>query len=170
MTKAVYIYAAREDELYLNLFIQNDVAFEVKGKTVELSLKTDYPRMSSLKLRVKAQNVFFALLIRVPGFGENFKVPVNAKDIDGGIIGGYRRISQTWNDDEVGVTFTMRPRPAYANPLVRANVGKVAIVRGPEVYCLEEVDNSSDLAALYIDPATELREDYGEKTSWAAPC
>jgi DUF1680 family protein len=169
-----YIYAAGEDELYLNLFIQNDAAFEIKSKieiknkieikskTVELSLKTDYPRTGSLKVKVKAQNVFFALLIRIPGFAENFKVTVNAKDIDGNIIGGYYRINRAWNDDEVGVTFTIRPRLAYANPLVRANVGKAAIVRGPEVYCLEETDNGPDLAALYIDPAAELREEWRE--------
>jgi DUF1680 family protein len=157
-----YIYAAGEDALYLNLFIRNDAVFEVKGKTVELSLKTDYPRTGSLKLRVKAPNVSFALMIRIPGFAEDFKATVNAQGVDGDIAGGYCRISRTWNDDEVGVTFTIRPALAYANPLVRANAGKAAIVRGPEVYCLEETDNGPDLAALYIDPAAEFREEWRE--------
>jgi DUF1680 family protein len=50
----------------------------------------------------------------------------------------------------------------YANPLVRANCGKVALVRGPEVYCLEEEDNGKNLSALYLDPETRLEEVWRE--------
>jgi Uncharacterized protein conserved in bacteria len=50
----------------------------------------------------------------------------------------------------------------YSNPKVRADVGKVAVVKGPVVYCLEEIDNGKNLGALEIDCNTKLIEKYEE--------
>jgi DUF1680 family protein len=104
----------------------------------------------------------FPVLIRVPGFAKDFRVTVNGAAAGGETVNGYYRISRVWSEDEADISFTLRPRVVYANPLVRANCGKLAIVRGPEIYCLEEADNGAGLAALYLDPASELREFWRE--------
>lgn len=65
-----------------------------------------------------------------------------------------------WNDEEVSVSFTMKARFVFANPLVRANCGKLAVLRGPEVYCLEECDNTDDLAAVYVSPESAIEEEW----------
>jgi DUF1680 family protein len=153
-----YIYSAGEGELYINLFIQSQVTFTMEGKAVELSLGTDYPRTGNIKLRIRSEDAAFAILIRVPCFAEDFRVTVNGEETEPVIIKGYYRLSHTWNNDEVECSFSIRPQVVYANPLVRANNGKIAIARGPEIYCLEETDNGKNLAALYLNPATELRE------------
>jgi DUF1680 family protein len=160
-----YIYAAGKTgddpfELCLNLFIQNDAVFEADGRKVEFSVRTDYPRTGKARLFIKAPAILFALNIRVPGFAGRFAVKVNSGYIKPDIQKGYCRIVRTWNDDEVSVEFDITPRLVYANPLVRANAGKTAIVRGPEVYCFEEADNGQGLASLCLESSAELREEW----------
>jgi DUF1680 family protein len=101
-------------------------------------------------------------MVRVPGFAENFQITINGVAADGEMLKGYYCIRRVWEQDEAEISFTLRPRIVYANPLVRANCGKLAIARGPEIYCLEEADNGAGLAALYLDPAAELREAWRE--------
>ena len=71
---------------------------------------------------------------------------------------GYFCITKDWDDDEVEVSFSIKPRFVYPNPRVHQNCGKVAIARGPEIYCLEECDNGKNLAALSIDTEAPLEE------------
>jgi DUF1680 family protein len=160
-----YIYAAGKAgdepfEICLNLFIQNDAVFETGGGQVEISVKTDYPRTGKIVIHIKAPAVLFSLNIRFPGFAEHFSVKVNGGEAASDIQKAYCRILRTWNDDEVYVEFDIVPRLVYANPLVRANAGKTALVRGPEVYCFEEADNGQCLASLYLESTAELREEW----------
>lgn len=74
--------------------------------------------------------------------------------------GGWFTVCRKWAHDTVEVSFTVKPRIVFANPLVRANCGKQAILRGPEVYCLEECDNGSDLAAVYVAPECRITEEW----------
>jgi DUF1680 family protein len=101
-------------------------------------------------------------LIRIPSFAENFKAAVNGVPVEYVIDRGYCRISRIWNHDEIAVSFDVKPKILYANPLARANCGKIALARGPEVYCLEEIDNGKNLSALYLDPETTLEEIWRE--------
>ena len=158
-----YIYFQNDDELssasqlFINLFIQNDASFEINGKNVSVSLKTDYPKSGLVKIFVKADNLPFSLNIRVPEFAEDFSVSANGA-MNGKKQNGYFHITKIWNDDEVTVSFAMKPRFVYANPKVHQNCGKAAIARGPEIFCLEETDNGSNLAALSVDTSAPLEE------------
>lgn len=157
-----YIYSIADGALYINLFIQNDTVFTLSGKSVSLSLTTDYPRTGNLRIGVTAADAEFCLLLRIPGFAERFTITVNGAPAEYGVDRGYCRIFRTWSHDEVAVSFDIRPRILYANPLVRANCGKIALARGPEVYCLEEADNGGNLSAVYLDPETPLEEIWRE--------
>ena len=155
-----YIYFINDDNFFINLFIQNETTFDINEKPVSLSLQTDYPKNGFAKIIVKAAGVRFSLNIRIPGFVLNYSVSLNGKPAPGENRNGYFRITEVWNDDEITVSFSLKPRLVYANPKVHQNCGKAAIARGPEIYCLEECDNGANLAALSLDTNAPLAESW----------
>jgi len=158
-----YIYLLENDSLFINLFIQNDTSLKINGKIVNLSLLTDYPRTGNIKIKIKADNIPFSINIRIPEFAEDFTVKVNNEKTEGQKQNGYFYISNIWNDDEVIVSFAMKPRFVFPNPRVHQNCGKAAIARGPEIFCFEEIDNGKNLPALSIDTQSVLNEHWNEE-------
>ena len=71
---------------------------------------------------------------------------------------GYALLEDLDEIEEITITFPMKARFVWANPNVRADEGKVAVMRGPLVYCLEEVDNGRNLSACYLDTGEEPEE------------
>ncbi|GHV86204.1 hypothetical protein AGMMS50230_18120 [Spirochaetia bacterium] len=155
-----YIYFKNDNGLFINLFIQNETSFDLNGNSVNLSLTTDYPRTGKIRIAIKAREISFSLHIRIPGFADDFSAALNGKHINVEKQKGYITIDHIWDDDEVMVQFSLKPRLIYANPLVRQNCGKIALARGPEIYCLEETDNGGNLSALSLDPQSPLEEDW----------
>lgn len=153
-----YIYFIERDEVFVNLFIQNETSFEVNGNQASLSIVTDYPKSGLVKITVKGTDVKLALNIRIPAFAEDFSVKVNNKIVNGERQNNYFRITEVCGNDEITVSFSMKPRLIYSNPKVHQNCGRVAIAREPEVYCFEECDNGKNLAALSLDTTAPLEE------------
>ncbi|MCL2720616.1 MAG: glycoside hydrolase family 127 protein [Treponema sp.] len=153
-----YIYFIEENELFINLFIQNETTFTIEGKKVTLSLATDYPKTGVSKIKVKTESTSINLNIRIPSFAKDFSVTVNGSAASGEKKNNYFHISNVKDNDEIIVSFSILPRIIYPNPKVPNNCGKVAIVRGPEVYCFEECDNGENLAALELDTSSPLEE------------
>jgi DUF1680 family protein len=158
-----YIYSIKSEELFINLFIQNETSFEINGKPVALSIITNYPKTGLVKVSVKAAEVSFSLNIRIPGFAEGCTVSFQNSPETGESRNSYFCIKRIWNDEEITVSFDMKPRLVYGNPRVHQNCGKVAIARGPEIYCLEEVDNDANLAAIELDTCSPLMEEWHEE-------
>lgn len=72
-------------------------------------------------------------------------------DLSAHLTGGYARIEREWSDgDRVALYLPLALRPQYANPKVRQDVGRVALMRGPLVYCVEATDNGEDLNAIAL--------------------
>lgn len=158
-----YIYSCDENSLYLNLFIQNHTALNLAGTNVDVSLQADFPKSSNMTMRVKAeQPVSFPLYIRIPNYAKNFTLCVNGQQQDYTVVNSFACLERQWNDDQITISFEMPAHFVRANPNVRADCGKIALVRGPELYCLEEVDNGKNLASIFIDPAAEITEEYHE--------
>jgi len=153
-----YIYTYEDSKLYINLFISNVVTITPDNSEIQLKMETDYPRTGNIDLLVNASNAALQLFIRIPSFTDDFKVLINGKPESGTVVDGYFQIDRVWDNDKVEITFSVQPKIVYANPLVRANTGKVAVIRGPEVYCLEEIDNGDNLSAVYLDPNNKLTE------------
>ena len=157
-----YMYIKDGKDFFINLFIQNNTSFDLDGKNVGVFLKTDYPKTGNIDITIDAGNIPFRLHLRVPFFAEDFTVMLNGASTQGTKEKGYFVMDRTWGSDEVKVSFTIKPRIIYANPRVHQNCGKIAIARGPEIYCLEETDNGSNLASLSLDTHASLEEQWRE--------
>jgi uncharacterized protein len=140
-----YIYSNSDKEIFINLYVGSEATFEMAGRTVRINQESNYPWDGEIKLSVSLDEATdFTLATRIPGWTKGAILKVNGEivDLDECTKKGYAYINRLWNDgDEVDLILPMVPEKMKANPKVRANVGKVAIQRGPIVYCLEEVDN-----------------------------
>ena len=166
-----YIYAVKDRNVYVNLFISNAGTVSVDGKKVALSQSTEYPWNGDIALTID-QNAAgqFALKIRVPGWVKNQVVPSNLYQYtDGKRLGysikvngqdaaasvtedGYYTISRKWKKgDKVQIHFDMEARTVRANNKVEADRGRISVERGPLVYCAEHPDNSFDIMGALMN-------------------
>jgi DUF1680 family protein len=157
-----YIYFKEGDEVFVNLFIQNEASLEINGKPVNLSVITNYPRTGQVHITVKKADSLFSLNVRIPCFAENFMVKTNGSPVSGEKHNSYFRITNIRCGDEIAVSFSIKPRLVYPNPRAHQNCGKAVIARGPEIFCFEETDNGENLAALSLDTSAPLEECWRE--------
>lgn len=155
-----YLYFADQDGLYVNLFVNSTVTAVIGGQPVLLETITDFPRTPRIRFRVHGGGKRFRLGIRIPDYAENFRLSVNGSPAVFETERHYAFLAKEWDGDEVAVGFGMPPRLVSANPDVRADSNRVAIVRGPEVFCLEETDNFKNLSSILISRSAELKEEY----------
>lgn len=103
--------------------------------------------------------VQFTLAIRIPGWCRDPSLRVNGDEMDLASLleKGYAKIKRKWrNGEKIQLSLPMPVERVRAHPEVRATVGKVALMRGPIVYCLEEVDNGPNLAQIVLPSDAEL--------------
>ena len=177
-----YIYAVKDRNVYVNLFLSNKSSLSVAGKKVALSQTTDYPWNGDITVSVD-QNAAgqFALKIRIPGWVRNQVVPsnlyqytdgkrlgytikVNGQDAAASVTDdGYYTITRKWKKgDKVQIHFDMEPRTVRANNKVEADRGMVSIERGPLVYCAEHPDNNFDIMGALINQNPQFKLGKGE--------
>lgn len=159
-----YIYAVSEEkkQLYVNLFVSNESEISMREDTVSVKLETRFPYENTIAMQVK--NVpadGMELYFRVPDYAENYRVLVNGAVMGEKTAQGYWKVVLE-EDSQVEVSFEAPAHYVYANPQVRADAGKAAIVRGPLVYCLEECDNGAILPSISADTDAELTEEISE--------
>ncbi|WP_163195396.1 glycoside hydrolase family 127 protein [Clostridium thermarum] len=161
-----YIYTYNKDTIYTHLYIGGDAAIQMDKEEIKLIMETDYPWKGNIKIKLSMENEkTFNLALRIPSWCNKAEVIVNRAvlDLTSKISNGYAVISNTWKDgDSIEFNLEIIPEFIQANPRVRADAGKVAIQRGPLVYCLEENDNGGNLNALSIDTYAGLEEEYAE--------
>lgn len=106
---------------------------------------------------VPEEAMSFDFSFRIPGWSKRFSVLVNGKTVDFEMQYGYCKITRKWEQgDQIQIEFRMTPEKVRSNPLVRENAGKIAIKRGPIIYCLEEADNGKLLANISIPRGAKL--------------
>src|SRR5581483_2042189 len=157
------IYAADDKQILINQFISSDTSVKLHDATVKLSMKTDYPWDEHVRIDVAADPPADATIkLRIPGWCENASITVNGQKQENVLIEkGYAMLSRKWNSgDSIDLTLPMPVKRAYADPNVKADVGRVAIMRGPIVYCLEGVDNSVPLKSLVLPKDAALSAEH----------
>jgi DUF1680 family protein len=155
-----YAYAAGDNALYVNLFIQGAVTATVGGQKLGMKVKTDYPWDGQVTFELEpASPARFDVRLRVPGWCEGATVAVNKKKLsDPAIERGYLVLSREWRKgDVIKLDLPMPVRRVAAHPQVKANHGLLAIQRGPLVYCLEARDHQEALASLSLPAHAELK-------------
>lgn len=177
-----YVYAVKDNSLYVNLFATGTATMQVGGKEVAVEQETRYPWDGDIAIRVtKNKGRDFAMMVRIPGWvrGEvvpsdlysfaddvktGYRVTVNGDEVKGELRNGYLAISRRWKKgDVVRVHFDMLPRAVVASSKVADDRGKIAVERGPIVYCAEQADNSgfnSHHVLLSRKPIFEVNPDY----------
>ncbi|PHV69627.1 glycosyhydrolase [Sporanaerobium hydrogeniformans] len=158
-----YIYSLDENIIYVNLFVASKVTAQLGGDCVELEMQANYPVDGEIKVAIsleKSKNKF-TVAIRKPGFSNKVLVKVNGQVASFICDKGYIYIEREWEDkDEITISLDVAFRYVHCNPKVRDNIGKVCVMRGPWVYCLEEVDNGEYLSSIVVDTSKEIEEEY----------
>ncbi len=175
-----YVYAVKDKNLYVNLFMGNTADVKVGGNKVELEQVTNYPWDGDITMNLKKASGKWNLMIRIPGWVRGQVVPsdlytyndgkrlgytvkVNGKAVESSLQDGYFVINRNWKKgDKVTVHFDMEPRTVRANGKVAADKGRVAIERGPLVYCAEFPDNDCDVLNVLCNQ--EPKFSLGKKT------
>jgi hypothetical protein len=172
-----YVYAVKDRNVYVNLFLSNKSTLAVAGKKVSLSQTTEYPWNGDITITVdKNAAGQFAMKIRIPGWVRNQVVPsslyqysdnkrpgytvmVNGQEIAASITeDGYYTISRKWKKgDKIQLHFDMEPRTVRANNKVEADRGMVSVERGPLVYCAEHPDNQFDVFSALVNQEPQFQ-------------
>ena len=156
-----YIYSADREkrQLYVNLFVSNRAEVDFKEEIVQVEIITEFPAENQVTIKIEGnREKDLELFIRIPDYAENYQVEMNGERQKEVMDKGYFVVKICGNG-EIKVKFEAPARYVYANPEVRADAGKTAIMRGPLVYCLEQVDNGENLPSIFADTEAPLKEE-----------
>ncbi|MCL2016923.1 MAG: glycoside hydrolase family 127 protein [Defluviitaleaceae bacterium] len=142
---ASYAYAKNNDTLYINLFAESEVKSKLQSGTIALNITTRYPWSGTITVKITEISPKSTLAMRIPGWCEKYSVKINNAAANKKLQNGYLTLTTLKTGDEIILDLDMPVNIIESNPAVRENIGKVAIMRGPIVYCLEEVDNGDNL-------------------------
>ncbi|NLE66519.1 MAG: glycoside hydrolase family 127 protein [Lentisphaerae bacterium] len=154
-----YFYSQSEKAAWIHLYAQGDAALRVAGQTVRLRTDTRYPWDGEIRMRLAMPNpARFTLALRIPAWCPEASLAVNHTPWRVQSARGYTKISRRWESgDVVNLRLSMPVLQVEAHPKVRGNCGRVALQRGPLVYCVEQVDNGRELRDLTLPAAARFR-------------
>ncbi len=153
------IWAHRGNAVWSVLYAGNTATIALKGGTVTLTEKTQYPWKGDVEITVEPEKSFqFDVNLRVPGWCRSEpRLTVNKKRVAATVERGYVRLRRTWEKgDVIRLSLAMPVERVYADSLVAADVGRVALQRGPIVFCLEGVDNNGRVRNLCLPKEARL--------------
>ena len=148
-----YVYALDADSIYVNLFVGSKASVKMNGVEVAVRQTTRYPWDGSVRIAVTpSQEARFAVMMRIPEWCSGETVKVNGQPIaTDQRVRGYLRISREWQpNDVIELDMPMPVRQTNANPLVQADIGRSAVMRGPLIYCAEFADNAQSIRTLSL--------------------
>lgn len=174
-TISKYIYGLSKNSVYVNLFIPCQTVLQIAEQSVQLQLRTNYPWDGRIQLIVKPElTEKFQIKLRIPGWAQGKPVPsdlyqylaprknpiplsVNGQNIGYEMENGYAIIERTWvHGDVVEMNLPMPVNQVICHEMVENNQGKIALERGPLVYCVEWPDNKQDIDDIQLAPDTHF--------------
>lgn len=159
-----YVYSESPDGVAIHLYVAGGATAQVGEEKVVIRQKTRYPWEGSVDITVELERpAEFELRIRIPGWCPSATLELNGSPIELQADNGYVRLHRVWQSgDNVGLRMEMQVQRVYGNRRVSASAGKVALQRGPIIYCIEEVDNGPNLNALILPREAELNSGFEE--------
>jgi len=154
-----YAYVMAGNTLYFNLYIGGRVDAQSGDQRFMLDVQSGFPWHGNVIITV--QDVRGTLALRIPGWCRQHRILVNNAPVEFSLKDGYAHITRDWQPgDTISLSFDMSVTVVAANPHVRENIGKLAVMRGPIVYCLEEADNGDQLHRIRLDRNTSFVEQF----------
>jgi DUF1680 family protein len=155
-----YFYSLADDALAVHLYGDSTARFDIAGTPVSLVQTSNYPWDGAVSIRVEPDApVEFTLHLRVPSWCRKATLKVNGAsvDLDAASNDGYAAIRREWQKgDRVELDLDMSISRLFANPQVRQDIGRVALARGPLIYCVEETDNAGQLHRITLPRTAEI--------------
>jgi len=164
-----YFYSTSADGIYVHLYDNSQLDWRLEnGVGIKVQQKTNYPWDGGVEITVTpAEASEFTFYLRIPGWADHADVAVNSKAVTGAKPGEYLPIRRQWSPgDVILLQVDVEAQVIMANPRVADDTGRVAIQRGPLIYCLEEIDQPSgvSLSDLAVDasrrPAQEFQSEF----------
>ncbi len=155
-----YIFTQDDTGIQVNLYADSTLIQTLPdGNSLKIELATGYPWKEIVKLKITASpKSKGALKLRIPGWCDNPSVKIDGKRVAGVLEGGYLVLNEPWkHGNTIELTLPMLVRVIEGNSKVKDQVGRLAILRGPLVYCVEQADNPGlDLDRLLFPEEPEL--------------
>ena len=141
-----YFYSIADDGVYVHLYDNSTMNWRLaSGTAIKLTQKTSYPWEGTIRLSVvPATAEVFTVYVRIPGWSRKSTVKVNGEAVEGVVPGRYLPIRRSWKgNDVVEIALDMEPRAVKANPAVTEDTARIAMQRGPVVFCMEQLDQAA---------------------------
>ncbi|MBM4088304.1 MAG: glycoside hydrolase family 127 protein [Planctomycetes bacterium] len=170
-----YVYATRDDDLFVNLFLAGRATMELGGETVELVQDTRYPWDGKIRITISPKNARrFSLRVRIPAWVRGDVLPsdlyryepaaaaqwslaVNSEQVDAALIDGFAVVDREWKPGDIVVLDLPMPvRRVRSHEQIEGNRGRVAFERGPLVYCVEGADHDGTVREMWVPDDTKL--------------
>ncbi len=164
-----YMYAQKNDVVYVNLYASSSTDLIINQRKFTIIQQNNYPFDGKLDFTISTKAALdFKLLFRIPGWAQNSVLPsdlysfvndihdkvvikINGAEVPAELEKGYAMISRKWkNDDKVEIILPMETRLIRSNDKLKENEGKLAVERGPLVYCAEWVDNGGKTSNILL--------------------
>src|SRR5580693_4373498 len=160
-----YFYSTSADGVYVHFYDNSELDWHLENGTgLKVTQKTNYPWDGNVEITVTpAQASDFTFYVRIPGWADQAQVIVSGKALSGVTPGTYLPIRRRWSPgDVVQMKIDVVPQVIEANPRVADDTGRVAIQRGPLIYCLEEIDQPSgiSLSDVAVNPGRNPAEQF----------
>ncbi|MDR0641888.1 MAG: glycoside hydrolase family 127 protein [Treponema sp.] len=157
-----YVHSSGPGTLYTHLYLGSEARLSLAGEDIKIKVETKYPWEGqihiSLGLKGKAA---FSYGLRIPSWCGSFILKLNGKDAAYTLRDGYALLNREWQDgDSLDLSLDMPVNLIETNPHVRDNRAKLALTRGPLVYCLEEKDNGKELFRLHAGIPGDFKLNY----------
>ncbi len=171
-----YVYAVRDRSLYVNLFVSGKARVEIGTNRVEIEQQTEYPWQGNVRMKIDPKSpTRFAVRVRIPGWARgkvlpsdlyryvesrpvDWKIAVNGRSVEAKVEAGYAVLDRLWKPgDQIELTLPMVVRRVIANDKVEPDRGRVAIERGPLVYCVEGADHGGRVRHLWLADEHRLK-------------
>ncbi len=180
-----YIYARRNGDFYVNLYVQSEVNTYLDGKKLRLRQETEYPWSGYVRMTIDpGTERKFRILLRIPGWVYNKPVPsdlyyfenpgnadwtlnINGVPYMGIIVNGYIAVEREWKKgDIIELKLPMDIHRVKAHDKVKADSGRLALQRGPIVWCVEEIDNECSVFNMRIAEDTDFQFTFSQDMTY----
>ena len=158
-----YCYAYHDSQLFVNLYCSGKASLSLTQGILTLDQQTNYPWEGLINLTIHSENPMrFGLNLRIPGWCSSWNLKINSAPVQNiPLVKGYLKIDREWKaGDTVELTLDMPVARVYSHPEVRENRGRVALQRGPILYCIEGVDNEGRIFDTVIPPESTLSYEF----------